>query len=362
LAPPDGSDRFAFTLNATGVHSVMWSNANGECRGTQGACPDGAGAWKETVRLPTGDRVVATNAPYSELRATGGSLVARGQAVAIGAGGRNFNQAIQGSMRLPVASRADPCQRAPCFSPGNKTVSLEGAILLANVSYAAGTRLHSSLAGNLDAARLDELQISPLTLFGSVVPVAVGAATLALGYVLFRVVFGLFSRQLTPEDALLHPKRRRLLEAVQAHPGSAYRDLMAVTGFSDGVVRNHLKALARVGLVVAQESAGSLLYFENHGRYSRTWQAVVAHRDPNLRQLLLLVRDHPNQTQQQVVERARGAGLTRSATQRRLGRLEAWGLIRVHLEGRVRRYQVNPFLEGLGPNGETLDGGSGMPP
>jgi hypothetical protein len=118
-----------------------------------------------------------------------------------------------------------------------------------------------------------------------------------------------------------------------------------------------------LGLIAVFRHNGSVRYFENHGRYTKTWKTVAAQRDPNLRHLLVALRDRPDQTQQQLIEHARAAGLTRSATQRRLDRLEGWGLIQAETQGRTRRYRLNPFLEGIGPNGEGLQvsQGAGSP-
>ncbi|MFO1534272.1 MAG: hypothetical protein ABR586_01265 [Thermoplasmatota archaeon] len=114
----------------------------------------------------------------------------------------------------------------------------------------------------------------------------------------------------------------------------------SAAGLPDSVTRHHLKKLERLGLVVAQQHGRTVRYFENHGRYDKTWREVVAMQEPAMRQLLNWLRQHSGCSQQDLVAQARQLGLTRRATQRRLQHLQAWGLVSTHLEGRTKCYRL----------------------
>jgi DNA-binding transcriptional ArsR family regulator len=238
-----------------------------------------------------------------------------------------------------LAERLNACA---CSDPDGKTFTVEGNLTLNGLTWANGNRMKGALAGSAVAIRLDEALADPALFFPAweVAAAAVVGAT-AAGALVVRLLYG-FTRVLSPEAALGHPKRRRLYEAVQAHPGAGPKFLHEATGYSLGSVRNHLAALERVGLVVSNRHAGQVHFFKNHGRYSKTWKKVAAQRDRSLRQVVDLLMLHPDRSQQEVVREAEGLGLSRSATQRRLDRLEAWGLVSVQREGRGKRYRLTP--------------------
>ncbi|MCA1811381.1 MAG: MarR family transcriptional regulator, partial [Halobacteriales archaeon] len=208
-----------------------------------------------------------------------------------------------------------------------------GNVTLENLGL-AGNRLEADVSGAVEAARLDEQSVSPS--FFAALPVSVAVGAVAVGAL---VLAWLFSRVLSPGKALEHPKRSRLCAEVHAHPGATITALQELTGYPRTVVRKHLKALERVGLVVSNAHAGQRHYFENHGRYAATWRQVAARLDPELQPFVDALLRRPGQTQRELVE---GAGLSRSATQRRLDRLEAWGLVQIQREGRSKRYSLVP--------------------
>jgi predicted transcriptional regulator len=105
---------------------------------------------------------------------------------------------------------------------------------------------------------------------------------------------------------------------------------------SDRVTRHHLKRLQSFGFVVAQDHAGTVRYFENHGRYAATWKNALAMRDPNLRRLMERLGEHPDQSQQELSD---ALGAARSVVQRRLRRLENWGLVSASRNGRAGSWQ-----------------------
>ncbi|MCA1812296.1 MAG: MarR family transcriptional regulator, partial [Halobacteriales archaeon] len=310
---------FPFTLHATGLRRAEWSNAQTGCAS---ACLDGAKTEGAETGNVGGTYAAVLRVSYLEAITQDGTLDGAGTAWLAAAGGRSVTLHEQGSVRLPLASRTTACESEPCLSPSNQTVSLYGNVTLENLGL-AGNRLKADVSGALEAARLDEQSVSPS--FFAALPVTVVGAV-AIGAL---VVAWLFSRVLSPRKALEHPKRNRLHAEVQAHPGATITTLQELTGYPRTVVRKHLKALERVGLVVSNAHAGQRHYFENHGRYSDSWRSMAAARDGELRPLLDWLRNHPDSAQADVVQQAHSWGLSRSAVQRRLDRLVAWGLVEI---------------------------------
>jgi predicted transcriptional regulator len=327
--------RFNFTLQAQDVRRVEYSNARTTCPATQDACLDGAKPVNLTAPFLGGYGGVVSHSVL-EIAAPGGTLAGRGETVLIVAGGEHVSLAENGTARLPLATRTASCLRVPCLDPHAQTLRLLGNLTFDNFHASPGVkdRLAANLSGDFVAANLDETPV-PTNLLGNFAAVAV---TGGLG--LAALLAWLFSRELTAESALRKPSRRATYAAVCAHPGATYRAIMRATGLSDGSTRLHLRKLEQVGLVVAQMHGRTVCYFENHGRYEKTWRTVLAAQEPKVHGLMAWLRQHPDRTQQEIVAYADGLGLTRRATQRRLKHLQAWGLLAVHRDGRAKRYRL----------------------
>jgi DNA-binding transcriptional ArsR family regulator len=322
---------FAFTLSAVGLRRVEWSNAETHC---DAGCLDGARTQPLGSQPVLGTYATTFRVSFMDVATTTGTLRGAGTAWLAAAGGRSVDLHETGSIRLPLAFRNADCRG--CADPGNRTLLLQGNVTLANLRP-TGDRLAADVSGSLDLARLDEALVSP-ALFGAPPAVVAVGATAVAGAAL--LLGWLFSRVLEPRKVLRHPKRRRIYEAIKAHPGVGPKVLVQLTGYPRGTIRNHLKTLESVGLVVVNRLARQAHYFENHGRYSDSWRSMAAGRDGELRRLLDWLRQHPDSAQGDVVQQGRAWGLSRSAVQRRLDRLVGGGLLSVQREGQVRRYRV----------------------
>ncbi|MEA3143756.1 MAG: hypothetical protein QOG31_1080 [Thermoplasmata archaeon] len=330
-AQGDARPHASFVVRAQGLRVVEWHNATVTCQDEH--CPDGAGTTWKVAKAPTGDGATVTQVSFAILNGNGGNLDGAGEAQRAATGGPAVDLGVQGTLRLPLADRTAPCQ---CIDPAGKTIILAGNLTLRHLSMASDSRLEAGVSGSAVEARLDELRVNPALVFGS--REAVVAGTVAVG-VAAIVVWFLFSHVLHPERALRNPKRRRILEAVVAHPGLEVSELSKSTGYAEGTVRHHLAVLQRVGLVGANRTGRRVHFFENHGRYSHNWRTVAAQRDSKSRHLLEWIGHNPGTSQSAVVEEAHHAfGMTRGTVLRRLGNLTAAGLVTVQKEGRLRRY------------------------
>lgn len=203
----------------------------------------------------------------------------------------------------------------------------------ATIEPREGRRMHVGIQATPSAAFSDERPIPAFV--RSAAPLVVGAVALALA---LKVAFVLAARSVA--DPLAHPVRRSLYEQILVDPGIAYRELMRDAGIGNGQLAHHIRVLARSGLIVDQEAGSRRHFFENHGRYSRTWQVVAALRDESCRALFEWLRSNPNANQLAVLEFAKTFGWSRSGTQKRLNRLIAQRLVHRTREGRAVSYRA----------------------
>ncbi|HUR64357.1 MAG TPA: winged helix-turn-helix domain-containing protein [Candidatus Thermoplasmatota archaeon] len=324
----------SFSLRAEGLRVVEWHGARAACTNAHETCPGAGGGARLPLLLPNGDRLNTSVESYSQVLAPG-SLTASGSLHLAAAGAARLDLGVSGFLRLPLADLAGLCDG--CTAPAGRTVGANGTFWLRQLGSDGTTgRLQAHVEG-LSVVRLDE---SPFEFVRQLATPAATTGALLLAALAVRWLAPLFSRVTDPNDALKLPARRALYAAIQAHPGSTASFLMRSTGQTDGGIRHNLKALERARLIARERHNGAVCFFENHGRYSRTWRRVAAERNPELRRLLEWIEGHPRQPQREIVRQAEAWGLARTATQRRLARLAEWGLLTVHAEGRERYYSA----------------------
>lgn len=328
-AQPEGLSNV--TVHVEGVTVLEWHNAAISC--SHDPCPSGG------VRDEQGGQLASAEwqqRSLSFVRATadGGTLDFEGTTGLVLAGASALGLHVAGMARFPEA-QGSAC--ASCLEPDGRTFRATGEFTLANV-HPEGDWMVADMDGDFTSVRFDEQAVDPAQLAKAV---GVGVAVVGSVALLAKALASLFTR-LLPERALDHSARQKVFRAVCAAPGSTYRALMAATGLSDGGVRNHLKRLEQAGHIVSRRHGRVVVYFENHGRYDATWRSGMVLRDPVLRRLLGWIAQNPQGGQAAVLAFAQQElGLGRTPAQRRLGRLEAWGLVKVRRQrGKASTYEA----------------------
>jgi predicted transcriptional regulator len=91
-------------------------------------------------------------------------------------------------------------------------------------------------------------------------------------------------------NILDHPARRRIYEHLLRLPGDHFRAIVRSLRLSVGVVRHHLGALVRGGLVYAQRAAGRVRYYPRGGavaaQLAKLYEKHWKYRDLRFRVLL----------------------------------------------------------------------------
>jgi len=218
---------------------------------------------------------------------------------------------------------------------GNKTLSVQGHVVLTDLSHDDRGKLSARLGGDIQAARLDEQALDP-SLLGKTVSATVGVSLIILG--LKVVATALFTR--LKSDPLEHPRRRRIFEYIQAHPGATFREVARGAEIATGTTRHHLTILKRHGTIMEKPHGSTTRFFENHGKFEANWADVVLLREPPLKLLHDWLALHPEVPQKDVLEAMAVHGWSRSTTQHRLQRLVEGGVADLRLQGRLKIYKV----------------------
>jgi DNA-binding transcriptional ArsR family regulator len=331
--PPSGG-AVGFQIIAEDVSKVEWYSAEIACQSA--ACPSGGGSSKTTIPLPLGRSLTSTAYSYSRFEANGGRLMGSGNAAVILSGGRSMDLDVAGWVRLPEPSTQGDC--SPCLDLANHTLWAKGDVQLRALQRASADSMAARFGGNLSAVYLDETAVPKATLqaLGWAMAGAAAAATAAAILVYKIITAGLFTR-LFEDRAIQNPRRKRIQDYVQRHPGATLRELSRATGIPRTSLRTHVIILLR-GRVLREVGQGVNRHFFPAKTPDQDWPAAILLRDPAMQRLLDWLRRHPEAQQKNALDHAETWGWQRTTTQYRLGKLVKGGLLDTRKQGKTRTY------------------------
>ncbi|HWG91803.1 MAG TPA: ArsR family transcriptional regulator [Candidatus Thermoplasmatota archaeon] len=138
------------------------------------------------------------------------------------------------------------------------------------------------------------------------------------------------------DEALRHPHRRALLEAVRANPGAPRATLARLVGLAPTTVAHHLAALTEVGLVVPVRGARGVEHYLN-GAVPPSARRPTPLPGATAARLLSGLREAGAMS---LADLARAAGVSEKAAYWHLARLERARLVAAEVEGRAKRYRL----------------------
>jgi hypothetical protein len=139
----------------------------------------------------------------------------------------------------------------------------------------------------------------------------------------------LFSRFQDPDA--VHPKRRALMQVIEATPGAHFTELQRRTGQSASSTQHHLRKLLESGSIREVKANGYACYFAKGG--SSQWAGVAPLlRAPGARKLLHTAAEKPGLVQ---LHLARAAGIQPSTASYHMQKLTEAGLVS-RADGTVR--------------------------
>lgn len=296
-------------LAVRGLRVAEWHHVAVDCPAQAPECPDGG----ERSTAQQGPATVRTFG-YRRLAPTGADASIQGNlsAARVLLGGPAFDLAVAGQLRLLQARGAGDCA---CPGLDGRTLRVAGDLRLEGLRPGPDGSLRAALAGDVQAARLDETPVDARVLFG----VAGALAFVGVAAVAAKALLAAFTR-LVPHELLQARSRRRLMEAIQATPGIHERGLARLTGLAPTTVRHHVDVLAAHGLVRKRRDGRRTRLFD--GRPGTP--AAAPALEPELRQLDDWLRAHPDAGRSATVRHATASwGWRRSTAYHRLARLEA---------------------------------------
>jgi predicted transcriptional regulator len=138
------------------------------------------------------------------------------------------------------------------------------------------------------------------------------------------------------EEALQQPTRRRIYDAVSAHPGASAREVQRIVGLAWGETAYHLDQLTRAGALRRERGGRRDYYF----RLDMNWEdrrLLQALRSETERSILVLLVDSPGLTLGNLRDRT---GLSLSTASLHVRHLRALGVVEAFSAGSLRQYRA----------------------
>ena len=221
-------------------------------------------------------------------------------------------------------------------SPGHgETPSPRVDIVPADAALATGLVPWDPRAASLNSAPLSG---TPL-IYPSVGLWVAIVVTVAFGAIPAWVLY----RRVTSATALERESRLRILNDIQANPGTTAFAVSTRLAVDPSTVAHHVRVLEEFGHLVLHRSGGRTVLFPNHGAFTRRDRVVVALlRNPMRRALVDAVRAAPGIRQ---ADLARLLRVTPAGVKKHLDVLAAEGILCVETAGREKRVRLDAMTD-----------------
>jgi predicted transcriptional regulator len=170
----------------------------------------------------------------------------------------------------------------------------------------------------------------------AVMAVLVGIGYFAWPFLKAGIAGGLYSRVQEP-DALRHPTRKAVAEAVRAEPGVHFAELHRRLHLPRGTLSHHLGKLVETGVLHRRKAHGYVCYFPKGFGDRRFKAALASVKAAGARRILRMLDDEGEAS---VTDLASALDLDASTVSYHLDRLVSAGLIESRREWRTRRSQA----------------------
>jgi predicted transcriptional regulator len=144
------------------------------------------------------------------------------------------------------------------------------------------------------------------------------------------------------EDDQLSYIHSKLIRYIHGQPGIRYRELLRLSGLSNGVLTYHITNLEKSGRIIADRNNNNKItrYYANNIPIEET--GIIGHiRNNATRQIIFFILEHDSCTSSEIIEYTKKAPSTISW---HLKRLRDSGIISVLYTGRCQRlYKVRDF-------------------
>jgi predicted transcriptional regulator len=137
--------------------------------------------------------------------------------------------------------------------------------------------------------------------------------------------------------------RERILNYIEANPGSTTTDIEKNLGMKRSTVRHHLRILRLNYKITRSKKGKSVLYFRNSCQYTETEKKIICClRNDAQKSILLSILQKPGITNQDLTQTF---NLAKSTVHWHIDDMHNEGLVDYENDGKYKRYFINPAVE-----------------
>lgn len=324
----------SWRLTATGIRSVEIHNGTIRCETK--SCPS---TGDQNDPVTAGELASLELLQYLELQAANGTMSMAGTAYAAAAGASKLDIALSGQARIAGFQLSRTCNSSSCIEANGETLIANGNLTFTGLQMEPGSdRVNGHVQLTEGSARLDETAVDADILGAG----AAIAGAVAISGILVAKLLGLLFTRIRKSQALEHPNRRRLLDAITSIPGMSFTALLQTTGLSAGTARHHLNILSTLDLIQMTPVGTSVRHYPQGLQQGQRIGLAVLQSD-HARDICAAIAAHPRITQRGVLL-ALGGRLPRSSIQFKLRQLTESQVLTAERAGKRVLYAPGKFF------------------
>ncbi|NOQ47849.1 MAG: winged helix-turn-helix transcriptional regulator [Methanococcoides sp.] len=136
--------------------------------------------------------------------------------------------------------------------------------------------------------------------------------------------------------------RNDVLNHIVSNPGCSVADISHGLELNRGTVKYHLKKLHNEHKITVTDHGRSPRFFQNNSICSKQTQIIAPFlQDANQKRILLMIRDKPGMTNNEI---SKALSITNSTVSYHLRKMITNELLRAEKDGRYRRYSLDPRM------------------
>ncbi|ABE51244.1 winged helix-turn-helix transcriptional regulator [Methanococcoides burtonii] len=137
--------------------------------------------------------------------------------------------------------------------------------------------------------------------------------------------------------------RNNVFEYIVSNPGCSVADISHGLELNRGTAKYHLKKLHNEHKITVYDHGSSPRFFQNNSVCSEQAQILAPFlQDANQKQILLMIRDKPGMTNNEI---SQTLCITNSTVSYHLKKMTTNELLQAEKDGRFKRYSLNPRME-----------------
>ncbi|MBE0524873.1 MAG: winged helix-turn-helix transcriptional regulator [Methanosarcinales archaeon] len=146
-------------------------------------------------------------------------------------------------------------------------------------------------------------------------------------------------KKIFKKNILDNPKRLKIYNFIEEHPGVYFRELVKRIGLKKGTVEYHLEVMETQKMIVSHKSKGKLRFFLNHSTYKKEDKTVIAAlKNDTHRKVILEILNSQSITQKNL---AKKIGVSTPTISDHIKYLKKEGIVKTDTKGRYTIYSID---------------------